>query len=245
MIFHPHQKDISRLIPSLNINGTELERVDHIKCFGVILDENMSWKPHLDMVANKISKYTRILNKLKHYLPVDILRTLYFSMINSNLNYGILVWGYSCQRLIKLQKKAICIISGSKYNAHTGPLSKSLDILTLEDLLNLSALKFYYKYIKDTLPSYFYSFRIVTQGSIHDHMTRQRDLLRTERTRTTFADKGLRVYLPKLINETPIPLLEKIATHSIQGFSNNIKRTYLNTYESECSTPHCYVCRPR
>ena len=71
MIFHPYQKDISR--PSLNINGTELESADHIKCLGVILDENMSWKPHLDMVANKISKYTGILNKLKHYLPVDIL----------------------------------------------------------------------------------------------------------------------------------------------------------------------------
>ena len=89
MVFHPYQKDISKLIPSLIINGIELERVDHIKCLGVILDENMSWKPHLDMLANKISKYTGILNKLKHYLPIYTLRTLYFSMINSNLNYGI------------------------------------------------------------------------------------------------------------------------------------------------------------
>ena len=55
-------------------------------------------------------------------------------------------------------KKAIRIISGSKYSAHTGPLFKSLDISTLEDLLNLNALKFYDKYIKDTLPSNFYSF---------------------------------------------------------------------------------------
>ena len=177
MVFHPYRKDISKLIPSLIINGIELERVDHIKCLGVILDENMSWKPHLDMLANKISKYTRILNKLKHYLPIYTLRTLYFSMINSNLNYGILVWGFSCQRLIKQQKKAIRIISRSKYNAHTGPIFKTLDILTLDDLFNLNALKFYYKYIRNTLPPYFYSFNIVTQGSIHEHMTRQRDLI--------------------------------------------------------------------
>ena len=71
-------------------------------------------------------------------------------MINSNINYGILVWGYCCQRLIKLQKKAIRILCGSKYNVHTGCLFKSVDILTLEDLLNLNALQFYYKYIKDT-----------------------------------------------------------------------------------------------
>ena len=56
IVFHPYQKDISKLIPYLIINGIELERVDHIKCLGVILDENMSWKPHLDMLANTISK---------------------------------------------------------------------------------------------------------------------------------------------------------------------------------------------
>ena len=59
------------------------------------------------------------------------------------------------------------MISGSKYNAHTGPLFKVLDILTLIYLFNLDALKFYYKYILDTLPPYFYSFDIVTQGAIH------------------------------------------------------------------------------
>ena len=166
-------------------------------------------------------------------------------MINSNLNYGILVWGFSCQRLIKLQKKSIRIISRSKYNALTGPIFKTLDILTLDDLFNLNALKFYYKYIRDTLPPYCYSLNIVTQGSFHEHMTRQRDLIRTERPRTFFAEKRLRVYLPKLVNETPVLLLEKIATHSIQGFSSNIKRFYLHAYESECSIPHCYVCRSR
>ena len=60
-----------------------------------------------------------------------------------------------------------------------------------------------------------------------------------------FAEIRLRVYLPKLVNETPVLLLEKIATHSIQGFSSNIKRFYLHAYESECSIPHCYVCRSR
>ena len=183
MVFHPYQKDISKLMPSLIIKGIELESVDHIACLGVILDENMSWKPHLDMLANKISKYTGIMNKLKQYLYTP--RTLYFSMMNSNLNYGILVWGFSCQRLIKLQKKVIRIISRSKYNAHTEPIFKTLDILTLDDLFNLNALKLYYKYIRNTLPPYFYSFNIVTQGSIHEHMTRQRDLIRT-RPRTFF-----------------------------------------------------------
>ena len=245
IVFHPCQKDISNLIPSIKINDIEIERVTEIKCLGVIFDETISWKPHIDSVSNKIAKYAGILNKLKNYLPVHVLRTLYFSMIHSNLNYGILIWGFTCQRLIKLQKKVVRIISCSKYNAHTEPILKALDIISLDDMLNLNALKFYYKYINNILPPYFYSFNIATQGSIHEHDTRHRDDLRTERTRTVFAGKRLKMYLPQLVNKTPISLLGKIATHSIQGFSFNIKRSYLQSYVNECSSPDCYVCAAR
>ena len=213
-----------------------------IKCLGIIIDENVSWKPHIDAIGNKIAKYTGVLNKLKNYLPLHILRTLYFSMVNSHLNYGILTWGFACQRLVKLQKKVIRSITRSKYNAHTSPLFKALEILTIEDMLNLNALKFYYKYIHDDLPPYFYTFNITTQGSTHEHNTRYRDDLRAERTRTVLADKRLKIFLPKLINKVPLPLLQKIATHSIQGFSFNIKRSFILDYENECSIPHCYVC---
>ena len=113
IVFHPYQKDITNLIPTLKFNDIEIERVIEIKCLGIIFDENMSWKPHTDALANKISKYSGVLNKLKHYLPVYILRTLYFSMINSNLNYGILTWGFACHRLVKLQKRIVRIISCS------------------------------------------------------------------------------------------------------------------------------------
>ena len=163
-------------------------------------------------------------------------------MINSHLNYGILTWGFACQRLKKLQKKAIRIITRCKYNAHTDPLFKALDILTIDDMLNLNALKFYYKYVHNILPPYFYTFNIITQGSSHDHFTRHRGQMRTERVRIVLAEKRLKIFLPKLINETPRSILDKINTHSIQGFSFNIKRSFIHDYVNECSIPRCYVC---
>ena len=33
------------------------------------------------------------------------MRTLYFSMVGSLLNYGILIWGFAHGRLIKIQKE--------------------------------------------------------------------------------------------------------------------------------------------
>ena len=105
MVFHPYQKDISNLIPNLIINDTEIERVSEFKNLGVTIDEHLSWKAHTSSISNKMSKSAGILNKLKHYLPLHIMRTLYFSMVGSTLNYGLLTWGYACSRLSKLQKR--------------------------------------------------------------------------------------------------------------------------------------------
>ena len=108
------------------------------------------------------------------------MRMLYCSLVNSHLLYGIWVWGYECHRLEKIQKRIIRIITVSKYNAHTEPLFKALDLLKLKDMLNLSSLKFYYRYLHDNLPAYFYSFQITTQGSHHHYNTHHSDQIHVE-----------------------------------------------------------------
>ena len=209
MVFHPTQKDITGLIPTLEINGIEIERVSEFQNLGVIIDENLSWKSHTNILSNKMSKYAGILNKLKNYLPLYVMRSLYFSMVGSALNYGLLTWGFTCSRLTKIQKRIIRTITCSKYNAHTEPLLKALDILKIEDTLKLNTLKFYYKYIHGTLPSYFYTYNIETQGAHHSHDTRQQHQLRTNLTRTKYADNTLRNHLPVLVNDTPLHILKK------------------------------------
>ena len=210
MVFHPYQKDISQLVPSLTINDTEIEKVNTFNFIGITLDENVTWKPHVSILSNKISKYSGILNRLKLYLPLHIMMMLYCSLVNSHLLYGILVWGYECHRLEKIQKRIIRIITVSIHNAHTEPLFKALDLLKLKDMLNLSSLKFYYRYIHDNLPAYFYSFQIKTQGSHHHYNTRHSDQIHVERTRILYADIRVRIYLPNMVNSIPIPLLQKL-----------------------------------
>ena len=139
MVFHSYQKEVLHLTPCLKIADTVIENVNEFNFLGVHLDSHMTWKSHTDKLALKLSKYTGILNKLKHYLPSYIVRTLYFTLIHSHLNYAILTWGYKCNRLKKLQKRLIRVVTSSKYNAHTDPLFKITQILKLEDLLNPNA----------------------------------------------------------------------------------------------------------
>ena len=55
MVFLPYQKDIWQLVPSLTINDTEIERVITFNFLGITLDENVTWKPHVSNLSNKIS----------------------------------------------------------------------------------------------------------------------------------------------------------------------------------------------
>ena len=59
------------------------------------------------------------------------------------------------ESLFKLQKAAVRIISGAKYNAHTEPLFKNLQILPLPDLISFSKLQFMQRFSQKNLPTSF------------------------------------------------------------------------------------------
>ena len=241
MLFHtPNTK--FKYIPTLKINNIEIERVKNFNFLGLTINENLSWKPHVDKIANKISKTGGIINRLKHFLPLHILRIIYCSTIQSNITYSLLTWGYDCNRLVKAQKKIIRNMCCQRYNAHTEPLFKELRLLKLQDLLKLNTLKFYYKLINGNIPEYFKSYHLLTQRDIHGRDTRYGFLIASNITRLHLSQKCLRNNLHLIINETPEIVLLKVQTHSYQGFSNYAKNAILNTYSTQCQIINCYIC---
>ena len=48
---------------------------------GVYTDENLNWKEHVKLIANKVSKSTGIITKARFYLSMPSLRTLYFALV--------------------------------------------------------------------------------------------------------------------------------------------------------------------
>ena len=63
-----------------------------------------------------------------------------------------MAWGFQHQRIDKLMKKGIRIITLSKYNSHTAPLFKMCNILKVKDILALKELKLYYQFLHNKLP---------------------------------------------------------------------------------------------
>ena len=57
IIFHyPQRKLRLNEIPCLYINGGLIERVTEFNFLGLTIDENLSWKCHVNKIANKISR---------------------------------------------------------------------------------------------------------------------------------------------------------------------------------------------
>ena len=120
-----------------------------------MLDENLTWKSHIEMVAKKISKVTGILYRLKNIFPENVLFVLYNSLTVSYINYGLLLWGVHVHKLEHLQKKALRFMTNSGYIAYTTPLLIKHGLLNVRDMYKLKLLKFYYKLSYDLLPPYF------------------------------------------------------------------------------------------
>ena len=94
-----------------SMNNRSIDVAQHFNYLGIMLDENMSWKTHIAMVRNKLSRINGILHRLKYYFPQNILITLYKSLFTPHINYGSLLWGQAGGNLDKLQKKTIRTIT--------------------------------------------------------------------------------------------------------------------------------------
>ena len=148
----------------------------------------MNWNSHTQKNANKISCTLGVINRLKRYLPLSAMKLMYDSLILSHLQFGITNWGFEWDRISKLQKRALRIMTNSRYNAHTEPLFKQLHLLKVKDTFEIQCLKFWYKYMNNKLPNYFRNKFTYN----HEIETRNHDRLHLYPTRTSGARNVLR-----------------------------------------------------
>ena len=240
MFFHTKHKRINR--PDIYLNDALIETVDEFNYLGILLDKHLSWKPQQIAVTKKISQVTGILAKLKNFLPIHILKTIYTSLIASHLNYCILAWGAETAMVAKAQKKAIRIISNAKINAHTEPLFKKHNLLKAEDICKLQELKFFFRLMNNSLPHYFQHNYIFFHADAHNYPTRSRHAITLPRFRHEFFRYNLRYRITQTVNNAPDLIIGKTNTHSFQGYSTYAKNWILSTYSNTCSINNCYIC---
>ena len=103
------------------------------KLLGVFLDENLSWGAHIKSISRKISSGIGALKRIRPYVPLSLLETIYKSIVQPHFDYCSPVWDNCSQgmlnKLQKLQNRAARIITHSSYDI---PSSEVLDKLKWE-----------------------------------------------------------------------------------------------------------------
>lgn len=117
---------------------TNLERKKYVKYLGLLIDENLSWKHHIDFLGAKISRTIGLLSKLRYFLPTSTLLQIYSSLVEPYLTYGISAWGQanvtSLNTLLKLQKRALRHIFFKKHYESAVPLFMQSSLLPVNFL---------------------------------------------------------------------------------------------------------------
>jgi len=239
MCFRTRQQRI--VYPELYLGHDKIENVNSFNFLGIHVDEFLSWKVHIDVLSTKLSRTIGIMARMKNMLPCYVLRIIYFSLFASHLTYGILLWGYANDKISKLQKRAVRLICNAKYNAHTEPLLKQMAILKFKDILSLLEYKFYYKYANNSLPEHM-QYLITPYVRHHSINTRTNWILQPVVTRLVSLTACLRCNIVITINNAPKSILDKVSTHSLDGFSNYVKNIIISSYSLYCDLPNCYVC---
>ena len=154
----------------------------HTKFLGVNIDNNLTWKLHINYIATKISKGVGILLHLSKELPKNTLSLIYKTLIQPYTTYCCITWGFTCHTYIdKILsiKNAIRIITHSQTCSHSSPLIKQLKFLNIYQIIKLQATLFMFDLLNYILPNTFehkflptdkcHSYKSRNNLSIRDH----------------------------------------------------------------------------
>ena len=208
----------------LHIGDRPIERVEHTKFLGMILDHKLTWKNHINFISNKIAKGIGIIKKVRKCLNSDTLISLYYSFVYPYMIYCNHVWGNTCKSnmnsLVLLQKKIIRIVCGVKPKEHTDPLLKKLKLLKCEDINKylISRLMFRVHHRDITMLDGFF----IKNSNIHNYNTRQTDhyhipSFKTNLGKACFRYQGALIWNDILKHEIDISASDHLFAKNIKG----------------------------
>ena len=159
----------------------------------------------------------------------DIEQVLYHALVYPYLHYGNIIWANTyptrLDKIKKLQKKIIRIITFSNYTAETAPLFKKLSILSIDNINNEAVAIFMFRYFNNGLPISFQNFFKLNK-ELHNYNTRSstqihKNYIRTNYKKYSTVNKGREIWncLPNAIKDSK----------SLNIFKSKIRKHYITS----------------
>jgi hypothetical protein len=210
----------------LDINKQSIKRTNITKFLGVHLDDQISWKTHIESIEKKLIKNIRLMSLVNKKLDLVSLKLVYNTIILPHINYCAEVWGNvkksQLHNLIMLQKRAIRCVGKFGKRTSTSSFFKTNKLLKLKDIIKYKLILLGYKANLHSLPQNIQQ-HFNWQHNVHNYPTRNRHKFTLKNCNTVSI-------VSKIINEfnnLPTPVLQN---NNFSKFKNSIKQFIFNTY---------------
>lgn len=177
-------------------NCPQIERVDKMKYLGIFLDQNLKWDEHLAFLNKKIRNIFYKFFQLREILNKQMLKIVYYSLVESNLRYCITVWGGAYNNVFRIvmtcQNLILKIMYRKPFNYHSTDLYKNCDILKVRNLYVHAVINYIIKVGQNQIENRFYNTRHADQNNLPVPLMR-----------SDLCQRFYTYYGPKLFNELP------------------------------------------
>ena len=159
-----------------------IEGVMSTKFLGVHIDQKLTWSAHIESMLPKLSSYCYLIRNIRDTVSMDVVRLLYFGLVQATMAYGIAYWGLASevQQVFTSQKKIIRMI------ARISPTTSCRESFKTHKIMTLASL-----YIYSVIMCVLNNKDILSQRrEIHDHDTRYRNEYQLPFSRLTVGQKS-------------------------------------------------------
>ena len=117
------------------------------KILGVILDKHLTWKKHIQLTENKISKNIGVLYKTSILINSKCLRETFTPLVDTlilimQISHGLALIKLNLKKLFGKQKQAVRIIFNQDRFTYARPLLKTLNALNVHQINLMQVLLF-------------------------------------------------------------------------------------------------------
>lgn len=118
-----------------------LTRTMVMKYLGVLIDQNLNFKHHLEGLSSRIRKVINIMRKLRDVACVDLIKSIYFALCQSLLLYCVTCWGSAAKTYMLLveraQRSVLKVMLRKPYRYPTIDLYRDIGVLNVRQLFIL------------------------------------------------------------------------------------------------------------
>jgi hypothetical protein len=212
-------------MPHIIMNDVDVEIVKTFKYLGLTIDDGLTFHGHIISIKKKLAYYQGILYSIRCYLPIDAIKSIYYSFVYQQLLMHLVIWGGAAASNLNIvqvaQNKIIRTINRDD-NKNTNEKYHELDFLKVPALYKMRVLLFMYNWIRNDN----YHFLNCIRNEInfeHNHNTRAENEFRLPFPRLNVNKQSVVYNGIKFWNELPVNLRQ---IQTIGGFKKSVL-TYL------------------